>query len=74
MIYAILHGEIIEEYPDDYPFPSCLILCILLNKKPLHVVAGFNDCDNTIWLITAYYPSPEKWEADFKTRKRVDKK
>ena len=23
---AILTGEIIEDYPDDYPFPSCLIL------------------------------------------------
>ncbi len=24
--YAIMNGEIIEEYPEDYPFPSCLIL------------------------------------------------
>ena len=23
--YCIMHGEIIEEYPDDYPHPSALI-------------------------------------------------
>lgn len=23
---AILNGEIIEDYPEDFPFPSCLIL------------------------------------------------
>jgi hypothetical protein len=26
VIESILHGKIIEEYPDDFPFPSCLIL------------------------------------------------
>ena len=23
---AIAKGEVIEDYPDDYPYPSCLIL------------------------------------------------
>ncbi|PIU31301.1 MAG: hypothetical protein COT06_08930, partial [Syntrophobacteraceae bacterium CG07_land_8_20_14_0_80_61_8] len=23
--YSVLHGEIIEDYPDDRPYPSCLI-------------------------------------------------
>ena len=34
IIECIKNGEIIEQYPDDYPFPSCLILgisCLLGN-------------------------------------------
>jgi hypothetical protein len=26
---ALTNGEIIEQYPSDYPFPSCLVLGIL---------------------------------------------
>lgn len=35
-------GEIIEEYPNDYPYPSCLTLGNLNTKCPLHVVVGSN--------------------------------
>ena len=35
-------GEIIEEYPNDYPYPSCLTLGNLNTKWPLHVVVGSN--------------------------------
>jgi hypothetical protein len=30
-------GIIIEEYPDDAPYPSCLVSGII-NGRPLHVV------------------------------------
>ncbi len=63
---AIITGEIIEDYPDDYPHPSCLIL-----GNGLHVVAGVGD--ERLWIITVYRPSYEKWEADLKTRKAVEK-
>ena len=26
VVQAIRSGEIIEQYPDDYPYPSCLLL------------------------------------------------
>ena len=29
---AVMNGEIIEEYPNDFPYPSCLLLGIY-NKK-----------------------------------------
>ncbi len=61
---AILDGEIIEDYPDDYPYPSCLIL-----GNGLHVVAGLGN--GYLWIITVYRPSLEKWEADLKNRKVV---
>ena len=67
IIYAILNGEIIEQYPDDYPYPSGLILGYDVDARPLHVVAGVSADD--VYLITAYYPSKDKWESDYKTRK-----
>lgn len=69
--HAILTGEIIENYPDDYPQPSCLILGTTESGAPLHVVAGASE--EALWLITAYYPDPGAWEADMKTRKEKQK-
>ena len=69
IISCIKNGEIIEQYPTDYPYPSCLIMGITLNNTILHVVIGSNL--ETIWIITAYFPSREKWGTDFKTRKEI---
>lgn len=33
---ALLNGEIIEEYENDYPCPSCLVYGVNLNNKVLH--------------------------------------
>ena len=30
---AVYSGEIIEQYPDDYPYPSCLILGLSSAQK-----------------------------------------
>lgn len=30
---CIMHGEIIEDYPDDFPHPSCLIFGYTVIKK-----------------------------------------
>jgi hypothetical protein len=65
VITAIMNGEIIEEYPDDYPFPSCLISAI--DPYPLHVVCGLGN--GQVFIITAYKPDSGMWEADNKTRK-----
>ena len=54
IVNCISTGEIIKQYEDDKPLPSCLILGKSCNGKPLHIVVS-ND-DNFIYLITAYYP------------------
>lgn len=64
---AINNGEIIEQYPDDYPYPSVLILEHSNNDVPLHVVIGVGN--GLVWLVTAYRPDDDKWEMDYKTRK-----
>ena len=66
IVNAIETGEIIENYPNDYPFPSCLILGTSEGKN-VHNVARIDA--GMIYLITSYTPDPEKWEADWKTRK-----
>lgn len=64
---CIMNGEIIEQYPTDYPYPSCLILGLNINKECLHVVVGTDL--KKLWIITAYYPNNNKWADDYKTRK-----
>ena len=60
-------GEIIEDYPDDFPHPSCLIFGYTKKNKILHIVVGSNG--DSIFFITAYYPNTDKFEMDLKTRK-----
>ena len=48
-----------------YPYPSCLILGYNVNNKILHIVCGMSE--DTVHMITAYYPNTEKWEEDMKT-------
>jgi len=64
---CILTGEVIEQYPNDYPHPSCLILGLSIDNKHLHSVIGVGA--GYLWLITSYFPNTDKWEADNKTRK-----
>jgi hypothetical protein len=65
--YAIMSGEIIEEYSKDKYGPSCLIYGIGKEGKILHVQCSINP----VWIITAYDPTlnPDKWDKDFKRRR-----
>lgn len=69
VVRAIFTGEIIEQYPDDYPYPSCLLLGASVSGEALHVVCGRGK--DEVWMITAYHPDPAEWESDLKTRKKV---
>ena len=64
---CLANGEIIENYPDDYPHPSCLVFGYTVNNKVIHVVVG-NDGEY-IYIITVYFPNTAKFEDDLKTRK-----
>lgn len=65
--HVVEMGEIIEQYPDDFPYPSCLILGEAESHQLIHVV--MSDEGTASRIITAYLPSLDKWEADLKTRK-----
>ena len=63
-------GEIIEEYPDDQPYPSCLIFGRTRAARTLHVVCAPVLDERRLIVITIYQPDPARWDADFKRRKR----
>jgi len=65
---AILTGEIIEDYSADRPVPSGLVLGWQSNR-PIHVVIAIEN-DNKLAIITAYEPTPEHFESDFRTRRK----
>ena len=67
IIRCIDTGEIIEQYENDKPFPSCLILGADIDGEYIHVVVSHDS--EWIYLITAYHPDAEVWEPDFKSRK-----
>jgi len=60
-------GRIIENYPDDAPYPSCLCLGYA-KDRPIHVVTASNGEERII--VTVYEPDPDLWSAGFSERKR----
>jgi hypothetical protein len=71
--HIICHGEIIESYLNDKPFPSVLLLGVWDNK-PLHSVIALDDNTQRIFVITAYYPDTKYFQLDFKTRRQNEDK
>lgn len=61
-------GEIIEQYPDDKPYPSSLILSKNLNGEPVHSVWAYNHVAKASALLTVYRPDPDQW-IDWKLRR-----
>lgn len=68
IINVMRKGEIIEDYPNDFPFPSCLMLGETCKGKPLHIVVAWGN--DKLRVITAYFPTLDKFESDLKTRKK----
>lgn len=66
--HVIDSGEVIEDYPEDEPFPSRLILGTVQNR-PLHVVVAEEKDSDITHVVTAYQPDLDQWENGFKRRK-----
>ena len=67
--FSANHGEIIEEYPTDRPYPSCLVYADTFSGDPVHSVWGYNGRTGFVVLITVYRPDPTLWAEDWKTRR-----
>lgn len=65
---VLLSGEVIEEYPDDRPFPSALMMASI-GRRPLHVVVAYDEPAGLAYVVTAYEPDTEHFESDFRTRR-----
>ncbi|MBF0613826.1 MAG: DUF4258 domain-containing protein [Magnetococcales bacterium] len=66
---VLFYGVVIEDYPDDTPYPSSLRLGDDKQGRPLHVVAAENQEEKQIIIITVYHPNPELWMSDWTTRR-----
>ena len=66
---AISNGEIIENYYNDKPFPSCLVFG-LSEGKPIHIVIGYNEIEKLVYIISIYKPDLDQFEEDYKTRRK----
>ena len=68
ILNAVQSFEIIESYPEDKYFPSYLIYAAY-EKKVFHIVIAIDVENENIRVVTAYYPDPEKWDQNLKTRR-----
>ena len=66
--HVIESGEVIADYPNDIPLPSCLLLGWVKDRPP-HVVIAFDNETRRCYVITCYFPDPGLWQADFKSRR-----
>ena len=59
--FSVLQGEIIETYPHDKPYPSCLIFGKTFSGDPVHSVWAYNTENEWAVLITVYKPDSALW-------------
>ena len=55
--HILAEGDVIEEYADDIPLPSKLMMGIV-DGRPLHVVAADDVRASQVVVITVYEPDP----------------
>ena len=67
---AVMNGEVVEDYGE-----RLLLLSFAPDYRiPFHVVLDYVPGDAVATVVTAYIPSQDRWEANWKTRKRLRKK
>jgi hypothetical protein len=59
--FSVPQGEVIEDYPTDKPYPSCLIYGRTFSGDPVHSVWAYNEQNHWAVLVTVYRPDPDRW-------------
>lgn len=62
------NGEVIEDYSADRPTPTALMLG-WDREHPIHVVLSLEP-DGEVAIITAYEPSLDVFDSDYRTRRK----
>lgn len=68
VLHILSTGEIIEQYPDDLPYPSRLILGFW-ESRALHIIVADDDDNRATIIVTVYEPDAARWQSDFRRRK-----
>ena len=66
---VIDHGDLLEDYPEDARGHSCLLHGQGVGHRSIHVVCSPKE--DYLAIITAYLPSDEEWERDYRTRRTL---
>jgi len=69
VVEAVRDGEIIQEYLNDKPYPSYLLLAIA-NNEPMHIVVAYNKNKNEVYVVTVYCPDKNIWSNDYRQRRK----
>jgi len=62
--------QLIEDYPDDKPYPSCLICGMTFSGNPVHSVWAYNEENQWAVMVTVYRPDPDRW-INWRERKKT---
>lgn len=68
---SVFNGEVIEQYPTDKPFPSCLVSGQAESGEWVHSVWAYNEGNRWVVLVTVYRPDPGRW-LDGRERRRLN--
>ena len=66
---ALTYGRLVEDYPNDMPYPSRLLYHCCKDRH-LHIVAAYDKVNGLEIIVTVYEPSTEEWEIGFMQRKK----
>ena len=69
ILFSVDTCEIIEEYPKDKYLPSYLVYAEH-EGQIIHIQIAVDTKGDTITIVTTYKPTLDKWEKDFKTRRK----
>ena len=59
--FSVEHGDLVEDYPQDHPYPSGLIHGISPVSEHIHSVWAYNSSNGWAVLVTVYRPDPARW-------------
>lgn len=65
---ALEATTVVEDYPDDIPYPSRLVLGWAAGR-PLHFVLAGPTAEGDTIVVTLYEPDPQLWEPGFVRRR-----
>lgn len=68
ILHVLATGEVVENYPNDTPYPSRLVLgwC---GSRPIHIVIADNAGEQETIVVPVYEPDAVQWEPGFKRRR-----
>ncbi|QIT55840.1 DUF4258 domain-containing protein [Aquisalimonas sp. 2447] len=71
ILAGVTAAKVVEEYPDFPKGPAILLLQSDGSGRPVHVVWGIpRGHSGPAVLVTAYRPTPERWDQTFMKRRR----